>query len=261
MARMLAVLMRKLRSALFVTLLAGSVAVMGIACLPVLLASPAMVFRPMALWARLILWLAARVAGMEQELRGLAHVDGAGPVILAAKHQSAWDTIVFLAVLPHPAYILKRELLALPIYGWYAQRAGMIAINRSGGAGALRAMVTAARAAAAAGRSIVIFPEGTRMPPGEDGRLQPGVVALAEALGLPVHPVAIASGHAWGRGLFGKRPGRMLLEVLPALSAGLDRRALAAALADAISTGTRRLEAEVQTGSQEREVNEDRTEA
>ena len=121
--------------------------------------------------------------------------------------------------------MLKRELLLLPFYGWYAARAGSIAIDRKAGAGALRRMLAQARPAAAAGRPIVIFPEGTRVAPGERRPYQPGVAALYQALALPLVPAAVNSGLYWGRRSFVKRPGRIVLEFLDPIPPGWPRPA------------------------------------
>jgi len=141
-------------------------------------------------------------------------------------------------VLGDPAVVLKRELLLLPFYGWYAARAGSIAIDRRAGAGALRGMVAAARPIAAEGRPIVIFPEGTRTAPGERLPYQPGVAALYRALALPLVPAAVNSGLFWGRRSFVKRPGRIVLEFLEPLPPGWSRRRLMSELEKRIETAT-----------------------
>jgi 1-acyl-sn-glycerol-3-phosphate acyltransferase len=140
--------------------------------------------------------------------------------------------------------VLKRELFLVPFYGWYAARAGSIAIDRRGGAGALRRMVTAARRAASAGRPVVIFPEGTRTAPGHRLAYQPGVAALYQALQLPVVPAAVNSGLYWGRRSFVKRPGRIILAFLEPIAPGLPRREMMAELEARIEAATSALERE-----------------
>src|SRR5205085_10249273 len=116
--------------------------------------------------------------GMRGEVRGRGNLPS-GPYLVAMKHQSMWDTLMLPVVFGDPAVVIKRELLLLPLYGWYAARAGSIFVDRRGGAGALRRMVAVAKEAAAAGRPVVIFPQGTRRAPGEAGvPHQPGVAAL-----------------------------------------------------------------------------------
>src|SRR5947207_2493807 len=143
-----------------------------------------------------------------------------------------------------PAVVIKRELLWVPFYGWYAARAGSIAIDRRGGAGALRRMLADARGAANDGRAIVIFPEGTRTAPGQRLTYQPGVAALYQALALPLVPAAVNSGLYWGRRSFVKRPGRIVLSFLDPIPPGLPRREVRAELETRIETATAALEAE-----------------
>jgi len=160
------------------------------------------------------------------------------------KHQSAWDALILPVVLGDPAVVIKRELLWLPFYGWYAARAGSITIDRRGGAGALRRMVAAARQAVAAARPIVIFPEGTRTAPGHRLTYQPGVAALYQALAVPLVPAAVNSGLYWGRRSFVKRPGRIVLEFLPPIPPGLPRQQVMRELETRIETATAALERE-----------------
>src|SRR5690606_21388864 len=145
--------------------------------------------------------------------------------IVAAKHQSAWDTMAFYWVLDDAAYVLKKELLSIPLYGWCARKARMIGVDRSGGAKALRAMVEQAQNCLAEGRPIVIFPEGTRTAPGRRSAYHPGIAALYTRLGVPVVPVALNSGLFWGRRSFIKQPGRIVVQFLPPIPPGLERRA------------------------------------
>jgi 1-acyl-sn-glycerol-3-phosphate acyltransferase len=164
--------------------------------------------------------------------------------VVAAKHQSAFDTVIWLGLLPDTAYVLKKELLAIPLYGWHLRKSGMIPVDRAGGGPALRGMLRQAQAALAEGRQVVIFPEGTRTAPGVRVPYQPGVVAIASASGAPVFPVATDSGRVWGRRAFIKRPGVIRISVLPPLPPRLPRAALLAALEEAIETETDRLFAE-----------------
>lgn len=229
--------MTALRSALFNAAFFGVTAVLLVLALP-LLALPRPVIRETArLWARTVILLLRGICGVRLELRGIERIPPGGAV-LAAKHQSAFDTIVWLALLPDAAYVLKRELLAIPVYGWHARKLGMIPVDRTGGGAALRAMLRRAIAAIEQRRQVVIFPEGTRSAPGERVPYQPGVVAIASATAAPVLPVATDSGRIWGRRAFTKRQGVIRISVLPPLPAGLHRGALMAALEDAIESET-----------------------
>jgi 1-acyl-sn-glycerol-3-phosphate acyltransferase len=194
-------------------------------------------------WSSGTVWLLRHVVGLEHQFRGLERLPR-GACIVAIKHQSAWDAVILSLALDDPVPVVKRELLRLPIYGWYMARAGAIAIDRRAGAAALRRMVEAARPAAAAGRPIVIFPQGTRVAPGARRRYQPGVAALYRALALPLVPAAVNSGLFWGRRSFIKRPGRIVLEFLDPIPAGWRRQRLMAELERRIETATAALEAE-----------------
>lgn len=231
-----------LRSLVFNALFFGLTALV---CLSgtVLLAFPRRVLRRYVQgWAHLMLWLLKVVCGIRLEVTGRENLPP-GPVVIAAKHQSAYDTIVWLALLPEPVYVLKQELLRIPVWGWLARHYGAVAVDRKGGATALKRMVRQASAALAAGDQIVIFPEGTRTAPGTRVPYQPGVVALAAASGAPVVPAATDSGLFWGRRAFAKRPGTITVAILPPLPSGLPRPRLLAQLADAIESETDRLTA------------------
>ena len=194
-------------------------------------------------WMRTVHWLLEVTVGLTHEVRGLENLPP-GPVIFAAKHQSAWDTTIFYCLVVDPAYVLKKELLAIPLYGWYLRRTKMISIDRDGGPAALRAMLRQADEALGAGRSVVIFPEGTRVAPGDRVAYHPGVAALYSRTAAAVVPVAVNSGLFWGRRSFLKRPGTIVLEMLSPMPRGLDRRAFMAELERRIEEATDRLVAE-----------------
>jgi 1-acyl-sn-glycerol-3-phosphate acyltransferase len=205
-----------------------------------LLARRAWVLRYAELWSCLSLgWLKLAV-GLDYEVRGLEHLPST-PFILAPKHQSAWDTIVLNRLVRNPAIVLKRENTWIPIFGWYLIRAGSIVIDRNAGASAIRKLVVQGERAIADGRSIAIFPEGTRGPVGGKLPYKPGVAALYTRLGVPLVPVALNSGRFWGRKAFLKRGGRITVEILPPIEPGIDRRRALALLEDRIEAATARL--------------------
>ena len=173
--------------------------------------------------------------GVRVQVEGAENIPP-GAVLIVSKHQSAFDTVFWLGRLPDPCYIMKIELMRIPIWGWLARRCEMVAVDREGGAPALRLMVKEVRTAAEAGRQIVIYPEGTRAVPGVTEPYQPGVAAIAAATRLPVVPVATNSGVCWGRKAFSKRPGVIRVKILPALPPGLPRARLMAALEEVIET-------------------------
>lgn len=218
--------------------------VISLAGLPLFLGPPRWASACGRAWGRACLWLLRVIVGLSYEIRGDVPV---GAVLVAAKHQSAWETLALAAVLEQPAFVLKRMLLLMPPFGPYLAKAGMIAIDRSGGASAIRKMLTSARAVFAAGRPIVIFPEGTRRMPGAPPAYHPGVAALYRDLQTPVIPVALNSGLYWSKNALAKRPGRIIMEFLPAIPPGMRRRLFMSQLEDAIETATVRL---VQEGEQ-----------
>ena len=199
-------------------------------------------------WAAAVLSLLGWCVGLRHEVRG-RHNLPQGAAIIAMKHQSAWDTFAVAVIFRDPAIVLKRELIWVPFYGWYLWKAGMISIDRKAGVGALKALVAAGARAAAQGRPVVIFPEGTRTAIGMRRPYQPGAVALYRQLGLPLVPVAVNSGLFWGRRQFIKRPGRITVEILPAIPPGRDRHAVIAELEERIEAATAKLVAEAQPGA------------
>jgi 1-acyl-sn-glycerol-3-phosphate acyltransferase len=235
------------RSLLFNLLFFGITFVVAIITIPTLVMPRRAALAMTQLWARLVIWALRWSVGVRVEIRGWENLPPGG-VVIAAKHQSAFDTIIWLSLLHEPAYVMKKELLRIPLYGWHARKAGMIPVDREGGGAALRGMLRAATARVAAGRQVVIFPEGTRTPVGQRVSYQPGVVAIAAGTGAPVVPVATDSGRVWGRRHFLKRPGMIRISVLPPLPPGLNRAKLLAALELQIEAETDRLMAEPQAG-------------
>lgn len=229
-----------LRSLLFNGFFYGWTALCVLLGLPLLLGPRAGIYYLGRVWAHPILGALAVLCGLRHEVRGREHLPG-GAVLIAAKHQSAWDTIIFSILLWDHSFVLKRELMWVPLFGLYLARAGLIAVDRQGGAKALKKMVATARRTAALGRPIVIFPEGTRVAPDQHRPYQPGVAALYGQLGLPVVPVALNSGLFWRRRSFLKRPGTIVLEFLPPIPPGLPRKAFLARLEQAIEGRSRAL--------------------
>ena len=173
-------------------------------------------------WARLHRWAARHILGITVRVEGGPIV---GQALYAAKHQSMFETTELAILLGGPAVVLKRELARIPLWGWAAQRYGAIVVDREASAGALRGMMRAAEAARATGRSVVIYPEGTRVAPGERPPLKSGFAGLYRALALPTVPIAVDTGRVWPRrGL--KRPGVVTLRFGEPIPAGLPRRVI-----------------------------------
>jgi len=217
-----------------------AVAIAGLATLPF---HRDVTYRWCVFWARGLVWLMRAICGLDYRIVG-GEALPPGPVIFALKHQSAWETIAFPALGPPISGVLKRELLVIPIYGWYMRRLGMMPIDRSAGGGAIRELLRRAKSETTRGRSIMIMPEGTRLPPGRSGRYHPGVAALYAHLGLAVVPVALNSGLFWGRRSLLLRPGTATMEYLPPIPPGLERKEFMALLQDRIETASERLRLE-----------------
>jgi 1-acyl-sn-glycerol-3-phosphate acyltransferase len=213
-------MMTLIRSTLFAILFyAGTVVAVLTAFLLVPFGMPA-VRRQALRWARYHRWCARWILGIRSAVEGTIP---AGPHLFACKHQSMYETLELLLIVGDPAVVLKRELADIPLFGTIARSTGVIPVDRAGSAKALRRMMRAAAAARDGGRAILIFPEGTRVAPGDQPPLQPGFAGLYKALGLPVVPVALDSGLLWPRNSFLKRPGTITFRFGEALPAGLPR--------------------------------------
>lgn len=208
--------------------------------LPALLMPRRVTIRVGVIWFSFVLAALRVICGISHEIRGRENLP-ATPSIIAAKHQSAWDTFAFLTFIDDAAYVIKKELVRIPVYGWLMKKAAMVPVDRTDGARALRTMVRTARDRLADGRHIVIFPEGTRTAPGTHRAYHPGVAALYTQLGVPVVPVALNSGVYWPRRSFLKRPGRIVVEILPPIAPGLPRREFMRRLEAAIEEASARL--------------------
>jgi 1-acyl-sn-glycerol-3-phosphate acyltransferase len=230
-----------IRSVLFATVFYGITAFMAVLYLPLMIL-PRRVFLGFALlWVKLVLLATRCVLGIRYEIRGLENRP-AGPAIYASKHQSAWDVIIFNLIIPDCAYVLKRELYRIPLWGWYVWRVGSVGIDRAGGARALKSMVAQAASMLEQERSIIVFPQGTRTPVGESRPYLPGTAALYKGTGYPVVPVALNSGQFWPRRRFQKNPGLITIEFLPPIQPGLNRRTFLKELEGRIEPATQRLE-------------------
>ena len=173
-------------------------------------------------WVKLHHWLVANVLAIRIRVEGQIP---AGPHLIAVKHQSMLETMEMVRLTHLPVIVIKKELADIPLFGWMTRRYGVIAVERSAGAKALRALVDEGRKAIAAGRAVIIYPEGTRVRVGQQPPLKSGFAALYRALGLPVVPVAVDSGRLWGRG-FIHRSGTVIVKVGDTIPAGLDRKAV-----------------------------------
>jgi 1-acyl-sn-glycerol-3-phosphate acyltransferase len=193
-------------------------------------------------YARTSLWLLRVVCGTRVAWRGIEKLPN-GSCIVACKHQSAWETFALYAILDDPLYVLKRELMWIPLFGWYMRKAGLIPIDRGAGLAALARMTSRAQKALAGPRprQLVIFPEGTRRPPGAEPAYKPGVAYLYGKAGVPCVPLALDSGVYWPRRSLRRFPGTIVVEVLDPIAPGLERELFFSRLQNVIETASTRL--------------------
>jgi 1-acyl-sn-glycerol-3-phosphate acyltransferase len=186
------------------------------------------------------LWLLRWVVGTRMQVRGRDKLPKA-PYLVASKHQSAWDTFALIPIFGDPALVMKWELTLIPFYGWFSRKFEHIFVKRERGPAALRRLVHDAQERAAAGREVLIFPEGTRRAPGAEPDYKPGAVALYEGLDLPCVPLALNSGLYWPRRKLMRYPGTIIVEILDPLPAGLPRATFKAELQRRIEEAANRL--------------------
>ena len=229
--------MTSVRSLLFVCWLYLSMALFAVGLSPALLMPYRQAMWVIRNWARFVLFGLRWIAGVKVGFRGLEHLP-TGASLLAGKHQSMLDVIAPFAILPDNCFIMKKELMPLPFFGWFAWKTKMIAVDRSAHSKALKDMVRQARARHAEGRQILIFPEGTRAEVGAAPDYKPGIAALYRDLDSPCTPMATNSGVHWPAHGFRRYPGTVVYEFLPELPAGLKRAEFMALLESRIETAS-----------------------
>lgn len=219
--------MRLLRSLLFVVWLYGLMAVLGLVCLPTLLLPYRFTLSLIRVYTRLMLFGLRWICGIKVVLRGRDRIP-AGPLIIAAKHQSMLDVFIPFLIFDKPVIVMKRELFWYPVLGWYAKKIRVLGIDRKAGTRAMRSMLRHAETEVlGAKRQLLIYPEGTRTRPGAPAQYKPaGIRAYYKALALPVLPLATNAGLCWpARGIV-RSPGTIVYEVLPPIDAGLESKTL-----------------------------------
>jgi len=232
-----------IRSAIFNVAFWGWIAVLGLAGLPI-----SLVYRPFShtvarIWGYGSLWLLHTLCNITYEVRGREHIP-TGAALVASKHQSAWDTVIFWVLLNRPAYVLKRQLIFFPVFGWYLLLLKNIYIDRKAGASAMKLMLRQGTERIAENRPMVIFPEGTRTLPGSSSIYHPGVAALYQLLKIPVIPVALNSGLCWPKNAFVKTPGKIVIEFLPPIAPGMKGRDFLVTVQERIETKCEELRVE-----------------
>lgn len=226
-----------LRSIVFNFLFYLVLVVYLIAALPTLVMPRRAIIAVARFWGRTNIWLLRVVCDLKVEFTGLEKIPP-GPLIVASKHQSMWETFALLPLFPDPTFIMKRELMWIPFFGWYTWKGGMIAVDRGKGSQALADMTVRARIEIRRGRQLIIFPEGTRRPPGGEPAYKFGVAHLYADIGVPCLPVALNSGLFWPRRSFLRYPGVIRVVLLDPIQPGLDKQAFFARLQNEIETAT-----------------------
>lgn len=203
-----------LRSLLFLLLKAAFTIPFVVLILPFVFLPPLPRYRLITLWGRVVIWLARVILGIRYRVEGLEHLPGE-PCVVLSKHQSAWETIAFQQIFPPLSFVLKKSLLYIPFFGWGLALFSPIAIDRGAGREAMKQVETQGRRRLQSGFWVLVFPEGTRVFPGEKGNYQVGGAWLATKAGVPVLPVAHNAGRCWPKNAFVKRPGEITVVIGP----------------------------------------------
>ncbi|MBK5927567.1 lysophospholipid acyltransferase family protein [Rhodobaculum claviforme] len=232
------VVVQYLRSVVFIGLMYLSMAALAVVFAPLAVADRKFAHAGIRAWTRLVRWLAHRVVGLASEVRGPVPT---GEVLVAAKHQSFFDIIILLSVLPNPRFVMKKELERAPILGWYARRIGCVSVDRGQKGRAIRAMVEAVHRERGDPGQLVIYPQGTRVAPGTLAPYKVGTGVLYQELGAPCVPVACNVGVFWARHSLYRRPGRAVVEFLPEIPPGMELRAFMTQLEAEVETASNRL--------------------
>jgi len=214
-----------------------------VVAIPTFLMSYRAIMQVAKLWGLTSLFWLRVICGIKAEFRGVEKIPP-GALIVAAKHQSAWETFALLWMFHDPAFILKRELRWIPLFGWFTWKGRMVPVDRGAGSQGLAAMNERAWQELARGRQLIIFPEGTRRPVGAEPKYKYGIVHLYAGAGVPCLPIALNSGLFWPRRTFLRVPGTVVVEILDPIPPGLDKEAFAARLHNDLETATARLIAE-----------------
>ena len=233
------------RSLLFIVTLYVSLLAWMIVGLPVLILPRMFMVYFARAWSHYFLWLCRVVGGLKVEIRGRENIPS-GPLLIASKHQSMWETFALLSLFSDPCFILKRELAFIPFFGWYLFKLRNVPIDRKAGSRALVKIIRAARQEirVGRGRQILFFPEGTRRPPGAPPEYRHGIAQVYSGLDVPCLPIGLNAGLYWPRRSLKLRQGTIIMEILPPIPPGLDRAIFFARMQDEIEASSNRLLAE-----------------
>lgn len=233
-----------IRSIIFNIFFYGFTAVACIICLPAIFFPRTALMFVIRSYLRIVFWIEKYIMGLTFEVRGQEHLPKEGTFIVAAKHQSAYETLKLHYLLGDPTIVLKRELLKIPLFGLFLTKLGVIAIDRSNKEESINAIVDGAEEMKEANRAILIFPQGTRVAPHMSAKERPykgGIAKMYGYTGLQIVPLALNSGMFWGRKSFVKRPGTVIFEFLPPIESGLPEKKVMKAVEDRLEEASIRL--------------------
>ncbi len=215
--------MGRIRGIAFLAIIFSSSLVYGVAVAPILLFGENPARAVAKLWIRMALGALKYITGVTYRVEGEANIPDGGAIV-AANHQSMWETLALYLLMPRPVFVFKKELGRVPFYGWVVACAGNIAVDRKGGAKTLRALRATAARRIEEGCQVIVFPEGTRIPPGQTAKFHSGIAGIYAAAGAPCVPAAHNSGLFWRHPGPEKTPGEITIRFLPAIKPGLDRK-------------------------------------
>ena len=193
------------------------------------------------IWGKTSLWFQNKIVGTRYSFTGLENIPKQGGFIAGGKHQSAWETYALVLFLKDPSYILKRELMFIPVFGWFAAKAKVVAVNRGKRSVALAMMTKAAAKQIDEGRQIIIYPEGTRVAPHAPPKYKYGIAHMYKEMGCRILPMALNSGLFWPRQSFLRYPGTISMQFLPVIEPGLEMEDFRNRLESDIETASNQL--------------------
>jgi 1-acyl-sn-glycerol-3-phosphate acyltransferase len=228
------------RSIIFYLLLGFWTIFMGVICLPYLFVPTNYLKKPIKIWIGGIFFLLKHICKVTHEIRGSQFITSKA-MLIASKHQSAFETLALYYYLPKAIFIHKKQLFFIPIFGQYLQKTKMISIDRKGGASTMRIMLNKTKEKIAEGYSIIIFPEGTRKQPGEKPDYKSGFAGIYKETQTNILPVAVNSGNYWPKHTFIKKPGHIIIEFLKIIPSGLERSTILNQVQNIIEEGTKKI--------------------
>lgn len=214
---------------------------LGLICIPYLLLPKEKLYKPAYLWIKGIFFLLDKICNLTHTIEGIENVSNINSKIVASKHQSTFETLLLFTIFPKAIFIHKRELFFIPIFGFYLKKISMISIDRSGKFKTLKKMIDESKFKVSKGYTLIIFPEGTRKKPGSVPDYKSGVAGIYKELNSDVIPVALNSGLFWPKNSFVIKPGKIIIEFLPIIEKGLDKKIFIKKLEETIENKTKSL--------------------